>query len=103
MVPNFPVTSYFPFCTVTLAFHQSTLFLSCICVGPVLRAEAGDTLRVTFMNKADRSYSIQPHGLHYDKHFQGSSYDDGKEALVVMISFNCKISDLSEDSLNCIP
>ncbi|XP_028277220.1 hephaestin-like protein 1 [Parambassis ranga] len=45
-------------------------------LGPVLRAEEGDTLRVTFMNKADRAYSIQPHGLH-STHFQGSSYDDG--------------------------
>ncbi|XP_019108749.1 hephaestin-like protein 1 isoform X2 [Larimichthys crocea] len=46
-------------------------------LGPVLRAEEGDTLSVTFMNKADRNYSIQPHGLHYDKRFQGSSYEDG--------------------------
>ena len=53
----------------------------CICPGPVLRAEEGDTLRVTFMNKADRNFSIQPHGLHYDKHFQGTSYEDGEEAL----------------------
>nr|XP_046267166.1 ferroxidase HEPHL1 isoform X2 [Scatophagus argus] len=46
-------------------------------LGPVLRAEEGDTLSVTFMNRADRNYSIHPHGLHYDKRFQGSSYDDG--------------------------
>lgn len=46
-------------------------------LGPVLRAEEGDMLRVTFMNMADRNYSIQPHGLHYDKRFQGSSYEDG--------------------------
>uniref|UniRef100_A0A8C2XND3 ferroxidase n=1 Tax=Cyclopterus lumpus TaxID=8103 RepID=A0A8C2XND3_CYCLU len=46
-------------------------------LGPVLRAEEGDTLRVTFLNTADRNYSIQPHGLHYDKHFQGISYEDG--------------------------
>uniref|UniRef100_A0AAQ4PIB5 ferroxidase n=1 Tax=Gasterosteus aculeatus aculeatus TaxID=481459 RepID=A0AAQ4PIB5_GASAC len=46
-------------------------------LGPVLRAEEGDTLRVTFLNKADRNYSIQPHGLHYDKHFQAVSYEDG--------------------------
>ncbi|KAM4545939.1 ferroxidase HEPHL1 isoform 2-T2 [Odontesthes bonariensis] len=46
-------------------------------LGPVLRAEEGDILRVTFVNKADRHYSIQPHGLHYDKHFQGSGYEDG--------------------------
>ena len=31
------------------------------------------------MNKADRNYSIQPHGLNYDKHFQGSNYEDGEE------------------------
>ncbi|KAG8007960.1 Ceruloplasmin [Nibea albiflora] len=49
-------------------------------LGPVLRAEEGDALSVTFMNKADRNYSIQPHGLHYDKRFQGSSYVDGEEA-----------------------
>lgn len=42
------------------------------------------------MNKADRNYSIQPHGLHYDKRFQGSSYDDGKPS-VAMISLNCQI------------
>uniref|UniRef100_A0A8D3DA42 ferroxidase n=1 Tax=Scophthalmus maximus TaxID=52904 RepID=A0A8D3DA42_SCOMX len=51
-------------------------------LGPVLRAEEGDTLRVTFMNKADRNYSIQPHGLHYDKLSQGSSYEDGEENFV---------------------
>lgn len=45
----------------------------------MLRAEEGDTLRVTFLNKADRNYSIQPHGLHYDKHFQAVSYEDGEE------------------------
>ncbi|XP_061558444.1 ferroxidase HEPHL1 isoform X1 [Phycodurus eques] len=46
-------------------------------LGPILRAEVGDTLKVTFLNRADRNYSIHPHGLHYEKRFQGSSYDDG--------------------------
>lgn len=46
--------------------------------GPVLRAEQGDTLRVHFKNNADRAYSIQPHGVHYDKRFQGSVYEDGE-------------------------
>ncbi|XP_046876457.1 ferroxidase HEPHL1-like [Hypomesus transpacificus] len=48
-------------------------------LGPVLRAEVGDTLQVTFMNKADRNYSIQPHGLQFEKRFQGTSYQDGAE------------------------
>lgn len=60
---------------------SSLVYLQCFCIcpGPVLRAEEGDTLRVTFLNKADRNYSIQPHGLHYDKHFQAVSYEDGEE------------------------
>ncbi|KAM4546532.1 ferroxidase HEPHL1 [Fundulus diaphanus] len=45
-------------------------------LGPVLRAEEGDILNVTFLNKADRNCSIHPHGLQYDKHFQGASYKD---------------------------
>ncbi|KAJ8347828.1 hypothetical protein SKAU_G00264170 [Synaphobranchus kaupii] len=46
-------------------------------LGPVIRAETGDHLLVTFMNKASRIYSIQPHGLQYDKAFEGASYQDG--------------------------
>ncbi len=56
---------------------QSHLFIM-VPVGPVLRAEVGDTLQVMFMNKADRIYSIQPHGLHYDKPFEGVFYQDGE-------------------------
>lgn len=46
-------------------------------LGPVLKAEEGDTLKVIFKNMASRNYSIQPHGLHYDKRFQGTNYKDG--------------------------
>ncbi|XP_035290869.1 ferroxidase HEPHL1-like isoform X1 [Anguilla anguilla] len=46
-------------------------------LGPVIRAEVGDHLLVTFMNKASRNYSIRPHGLQYDKAFEGTSYQDG--------------------------
>ncbi|XP_017273415.1 ferroxidase HEPHL1 [Kryptolebias marmoratus] len=46
-------------------------------LGPILRAEEGDTLKVTFLNRADRSYSIHPHGVQYDKQYQGASYVDG--------------------------
>nr|XP_057943945.1 ferroxidase HEPHL1 isoform X2 [Doryrhamphus excisus] len=46
-------------------------------LGPILRAEEGDTVRVIFKNNAPGNYSIQPHGLHYEKRFQGSNYDDG--------------------------
>ncbi|XP_036974943.1 ferroxidase HEPHL1 [Acanthopagrus latus] len=48
-------------------------------LGPVLRAEEGDSLRVVFLNRADRNYSIQPHGLNYDKWFEGATYADGAD------------------------
>uniref|UniRef100_A0A8C6WLD8 ferroxidase n=1 Tax=Neogobius melanostomus TaxID=47308 RepID=A0A8C6WLD8_9GOBI len=45
-------------------------------LGPVLRAEEGDTLKIIFKNLADRNYSILPHGLHYGKSSEGASYID---------------------------
>ena len=46
-------------------------------LGPILRAEVGDTIRVVFKNNATRAYSMHPHGVFYNKDSEGSSYDDG--------------------------
>jgi FtsP/CotA-like multicopper oxidase with cupredoxin domain len=46
-------------------------------LGPILRGEVGDTLRVVFKNNATHSYSMHPHGVFYNKDSEGSSYDDG--------------------------
>ncbi len=46
-------------------------------VGPVLRAEVGDTIKVVFKNNATRPYSMHPHGVFYAKESEGSGYDDG--------------------------
>src|SRR5688500_3785780 len=43
-------------------------------LGPVLRAQAGDFLSVTFLNRADRPLSMHPHGVKYDKDSEGASY-----------------------------
>ncbi|XP_043547442.1 hephaestin-like protein 1a isoform X2 [Chiloscyllium plagiosum] len=48
-------------------------------LGPVIKAEVGDTIFVTFMNNADRAYSIQPHGVYFTKEFDGTSYVNGFE------------------------
>ncbi|KAG9278253.1 hephaestin-like protein 1 [Astyanax mexicanus] len=48
-------------------------------LGPVIRAETGDVIVVTFKNKAKRNYSMQPHGLHYDKAYEGAMYQDGSQ------------------------
>ncbi|KAG5284516.1 hypothetical protein AALO_G00027550 [Alosa alosa] len=46
-------------------------------LGPVIAAEVGDVLEVTFLNRADRNFSIQPHGLQYEKTSEGAQYQDG--------------------------
>uniref|UniRef100_A0A8B9JHN5 ferroxidase n=1 Tax=Astyanax mexicanus TaxID=7994 RepID=A0A8B9JHN5_ASTMX len=48
-------------------------------LGPVIRAETGDVIVVTFKNKAQHNYSMQPHGLHYDKAYEGAMYQDGSQ------------------------
>src|SRR5579862_3888567 len=45
-------------------------------LGPVLRAEVGDTLRIVFKNNATRPYSMHPHGVFYEKASEGSMYAD---------------------------
>ncbi|XP_007936288.1 ferroxidase HEPHL1 [Orycteropus afer afer] len=46
-------------------------------LGPVIKAEVGDTLLVTFANKADKVYSILPHGVIYDKASDAAPNIDG--------------------------
>nr|XP_048289744.1 ferroxidase HEPHL1 [Myodes glareolus] len=46
-------------------------------LGPVIKAEVGDTLLVTFANKADKVYSILPHGVFYDKASDAAPNVDG--------------------------
>lgn len=46
-------------------------------LGPLLRAEVGDTIQVVFRNNATRPYSLHPHGLLYRKDAEGFAYVDG--------------------------
>uniref|UniRef100_A0A667XP72 ferroxidase n=1 Tax=Myripristis murdjan TaxID=586833 RepID=A0A667XP72_9TELE len=48
-------------------------------LGPVLRAEEKDTIRVVFKNKAGRAYSIQPHGVQYSIEQDGTLYHNELE------------------------
>jgi len=49
-------------------------------LGPLMRAEVGDRLRVTFRNKTRFPASIHPHGVFYLKTSEGSGYSDGTAA-----------------------
>ncbi|XP_065756675.1 hephaestin isoform X9 [Phocoena phocoena] len=46
-------------------------------LGPVIRAEVGDTIQVIFYNRASQPFSIQPHGVFYEKDSEGTVYNDG--------------------------
>ncbi|XP_053436033.1 hephaestin isoform X5 [Nycticebus coucang] len=46
-------------------------------LGPVIRAEVGDTIQVVFYNRASQPFSMQPHGVFYKKESEGSVYNDG--------------------------
>jgi FtsP/CotA-like multicopper oxidase with cupredoxin domain len=46
-------------------------------LGPILRAEVGDTIQIAFKNNATRPYSMHPHGVFYNKDSEGAPYDDG--------------------------
>jgi hypothetical protein len=43
-------------------------------LGPVIRAEVGDTVLVDFLNRSRSPHSIHPHGLRYDKDNEGAMY-----------------------------
>lgn len=46
-------------------------------LGPLIRAEVGDRIHVTFKNKTRFPASIHPHGVFYLKPSEGSGYGDG--------------------------
>lgn len=50
-------------------------------LGPQFQAVEGDTLKVHFLNRADKPLSIHPHGMHYDKKNEGAD-GPGKGAKV---------------------
>ncbi|XP_029314616.1 LOW QUALITY PROTEIN: coagulation factor V [Cottoperca gobio] len=45
-------------------------------LGPVIKAEVGQSIMVVFRNKASRPYSLHPNGVSYTKNAEGLSYED---------------------------
>ena len=43
-------------------------------LGPIIRAEVGDTIIVDFLNRSAKPHGIHPHGLRYDKASEGALY-----------------------------
>lgn len=44
----------------------------------MIRAEVGDTIQVVFYNRASKPFSMQPHGVFYEKDYEGTVYNDGE-------------------------
>ena len=48
-------------------------------LGPLVRAEVGDTIKIVFKNNSSRPTSVHPHGVFYGKDSEGAPYEDGTE------------------------
>ncbi len=46
-------------------------------LGPLIRAEVGDTIQVVFKNNTRFPVSVHPHGVFYNKDSEGAPYNDG--------------------------
>ncbi len=46
-------------------------------LGPTLRAEVGDTIKISFKNNTQHPVSMHPHGVFYNKDSEGAPYNDG--------------------------
>jgi len=46
-------------------------------LGPLMRAQVGDTIKVVFKNNTDFPASMHPHGVFYKKNSEGAPYQDG--------------------------
>jgi hypothetical protein len=51
-------------------------------LGPLIRAEVGDSVRVVFKNNTHLSVTMHPHGLEYKKDAEGALYNDGTSGTV---------------------
>jgi manganese oxidase len=51
-------------------------------LGPLIRAEVGDSVRITFRNNTHLSLTMHPHGLEYKKDAEGALYRDGTDGTV---------------------
>jgi FtsP/CotA-like multicopper oxidase with cupredoxin domain len=48
-------------------------------LGPVIRAEVGDTIKIVFRNNSANAFSIHPHGVSYAPDSEGAMYADAIE------------------------
>ncbi|KAI8876307.1 Cupredoxin [Backusella circina FSU 941] len=52
-------------------------------MGPILRAEVGDTIHVHLWNRANYPFTLHPHGVFYEFEMEGAVFKDGFEHAAV--------------------
>ncbi|GAA5805122.1 Cupredoxin [Helicostylum pulchrum] len=52
-------------------------------MGPILRAEVGDTIRIHFWNKCSYNFTMHPHGVFYEFEMEGAVFKDSYEEGIV--------------------
>lgn len=70
---KWPKTRYFEYTDATFSVRKPQPEWLGI-LGPVIRAEVGDTIIVDFLNRSQTPHDIHPHGLRYDKASEGAFY-----------------------------
>ena len=45
-------------------------------LGPIIKGEVGDVVKIHFKNKANRAFTVHSHGIFYDKSDEGALYAD---------------------------
>ncbi|XP_036368009.1 hephaestin-like protein [Octopus sinensis] len=63
--------------TFTKMVHRGERDIHLDLLGPMIKGEIGDTIKVVFKNKASRPYSMHPQGVRYTKQNEGQIYLDG--------------------------
>ncbi|KAK7109489.1 hypothetical protein V1264_013522 [Littorina saxatilis] len=79
-------------------------------LGPLLKAEVGETVEVQVKNMANRAYSFLPHGVQFTKDYEGFVYRNPAtnqlEGRVVdpneSATYRFKVPDLGRDDLPCV-
>jgi len=70
---TFPVTRYIQYTDSSMRTRvPQPVWLGIL--GPIIRAEVGDTVRVHFCNRAREPFGMHPHGFRYDKENEGAHY-----------------------------
>lgn len=72
-------------------------------LGPVIRAEVGDTVKIVFRNAARFPTTIHAHGLRYNKTAEGAGYADGTSGALYITCCPDQLACACWNTFPCMP